>query len=301
VTLPFAGVWLGLFLPQLRMRADTIVERAQAAEAAGFDSVWLMDHLAAPGALEHGTLDGWTLAPVLAARTSTIHIGHLVTADPFRHPAVLAKMAATLDVLSDGRLELGLGWGSVEDELTRFGFDAGPPARRAARLGESIEILRLMFAGEFFDYRGDHFELRGAIGRPTPVQERVPIHIGGAGPKLTMPLVRAHADWWNCPSYASDRLPELRPLAGDARVSVQHAIGFVTDGADRDAVEAVAQRRFGSWGGLLVGTAPELVDALASDVANGAQGFVLQFSDFGMPATVQEFMRTVAPGLRGAT
>jgi alkanesulfonate monooxygenase SsuD/methylene tetrahydromethanopterin reductase-like flavin-dependent oxidoreductase (luciferase family) len=294
-------VWLGLFLPQLRMGVDAIVERAQAAEAAGFDSVWLMDHLAAPGALEHDTLDGWTLAPVLAARTSTIRIGHLVTADPFRHPAVLAKMAATLDVLSGGRLELGLGWGSVEDELTRFGFDAGPPARRAARLGESIEILRLMFAGEFFDYAGEHFELRGAIGRPTPVQERVPIHIGGAGPKLTMPLVRAHADWWNCPSYATDRLAELRPLAGNAQVSVQHPIGFVTEGADRDAVEAVAQRRFGSWGGLLVGTAPALVDALASDLANGAQGFVLQFSDFGMPATVQEFMRTVAPALRAAT
>jgi alkanesulfonate monooxygenase SsuD/methylene tetrahydromethanopterin reductase-like flavin-dependent oxidoreductase (luciferase family) len=301
VTLPFAGVWLGLFLPQLRMSVDTIVERAQAAEAAGFDSVWLMDHLAAPGSLEHDTLDGWTLAPLLAARTSTIRIGHLVTADPFRHPAVLAKMAATLDVLSDGRLELGLGWGSVEDELTRFGFDAGPPARRAARLGESIEILRLMFAGEFFDYEGQHFELRGAIGRPTPVQERIPIHIGGAGPKLTMPLVRAHADWWNCPSYATDRLAELRPLAGDARVSVQHPIGFVTEGADRDAVEAVAQRRFGSWGGLLVGTASALADALASDVANGAQGFVLQFSDFGMPATLQEFMRTVAPALRAAT
>ena len=301
MTLPCGAVWLGLFLPQLRMRVDAIVERARAAEAAGFDSVWLMDHLAAPGALEHDTLDGWTLAPVLAARTSTIRIGHLVTADPFRHPAVLAKMAATLDVLSDGRLELGLGWASVEDELTRFGLDAGPPARRAARLGESIEILRLMFAGEFFDYEGEHFELRGAVGRPTPVQERVPIHIGGAGPKLTMPLVRAHADWWNCPSYATDRLAELRPLAGSAQVSVQHPIGFVTEGADRDAVEAVAQRRFGSWGGLLVGTAPELVDALASDLANGARGFVLQFSDFGMPATVQEFMRTVAPALRAAT
>jgi alkanesulfonate monooxygenase SsuD/methylene tetrahydromethanopterin reductase-like flavin-dependent oxidoreductase (luciferase family) len=293
-------MWLGLFLPQLRMGVDTIVERAMAAEAAGFDSVWLMDHLAAPGALEHDTLDGWTLAPVLATRTSTIRIGHLVTADPFRHPAVLAKMAATLDVVSGGRLELGLGWGSVEDELVRFGVDAGPPARRAARLSETIEVLRLMFTGEFFDYGGEHFELRGAVGRPTPVQDRVPIHVGGAGPKLTMPLVRAHADWWNCPSYATTRLAELRPLAGDAQVSVQHPVGFVTEGSDRAAVEAAATRRFGSWGGLLVGTAPELADALIAEIECGARGFVLQFSDFGTPATVQEFMRTVAPALRAA-
>lgn len=300
MTVPSGAVWFGLFLPQLRMGVDTIVERARAAEAAGFDSVWLMDHLAAPGALEHDTLDGWTLAPALAARTTTIRIGHLVTADPFRHPAVLAKMAATLDVVSGGRLELGLGWGSVDDELRRFGVDAGPPTRRASRLAETVQILRLMFTGEFFDYEGEHFDLRGAIGRPPPVQDRVPIHIGGAGPRLTMPLVRAHADWWNCPSYATDRLAELRPLAGDAQVSVQHPIGFVTEGADRGAVEADAQRRFGSWGGLRVGTASELTEALAADVASGARGFVLQFSDFGTPATVQEFMRTVAPALRAA-
>src|SRR5690349_23605769 len=91
------------------MSFDTILERTLAAEAVGFDSVWLMDHLAAPAAPEWDTLEGWTLAAGLATRTSRIRLGHLVTCDPFRHPAVLAKMAATLDVLSDGRLELGLG------------------------------------------------------------------------------------------------------------------------------------------------------------------------------------------------
>ena len=95
------------------MSFERIVERTLAAEAAGFDSVWLMDHLAAPMAPEVDTLEGWTVASALAARTSTIRIGHLVLCDPFRHPALLAKMAASLDVISDGRLELGLGWGSV--------------------------------------------------------------------------------------------------------------------------------------------------------------------------------------------
>src|SRR5262245_45041864 len=115
-------MWFGLFLPQLRMSFDTIVERTLAAEAAGFDSVWLMDHMAPPGMPHHDSFEGWTLASALAARTSTIRIGHLVTCAPFRHPALLAKMAATVDVLSDGRLDLGLGWGSVPAELRTFGF-----------------------------------------------------------------------------------------------------------------------------------------------------------------------------------
>ncbi len=291
-------MWFGLFLPQLRMSFPTMVERALAAEQAGFDSVWLMDHLAAPGATDQDTFEGWTLAAALAARTDTVRIGHLVTCDPFRHPAVLAKMAATVDVVSGGRLELGLGWGSVEDELRRFGVTTDAPTRRAARLRETLEILQLMFSGAPFDYAGDQVHLAGAIGRPVPTQAHIPVHLGGAGPKLTMPLVRSYADWWNCPSYAVERLAELRPLAGDARVSVQHPVGLVLDQADRDSVDAQARRRFGSWGGLLVGTADEVADALRREVELGAEGFVLQFSDFGTPATVDHFMAAVAPVVR---
>ena len=128
----WAHPWFGIYLPQLRMRFDRILERTLAAEAAGFDSVWLMDHFTAPLAPEVDTFEGWTIATALAARTSTIRIGHLVLCDPFRHPVLLAKMAATLDVISGGRLELGIGWGSVPDELETFGF--GPePAGACAR------------------------------------------------------------------------------------------------------------------------------------------------------------------------
>ena len=288
--------WFGLFLPQLRMDFATILERTLAAEAAGFDSVWLMDHLAAPAANDQDTFEGWTLAAALAARTETIRIGHLVTCDPFRHPALLAKMAATLDVISDGRLELGMGWGSVPDELTAFGIGAGSPRTRATRLRESLEILDLMFAGERFDYDGEHFTLRGAIGRPRPTQTpRPPVHIGGAGPQLTMPIVRDHADWWNCPSYAIDRLDEMIPQIGAARISTQHPVALAPDGASRDQVVAIGERRFGAWGGLIGGTAPEVADALAAEAARGVEGFVVQFTDFGRPETIDHFMDTVAP------
>jgi alkanesulfonate monooxygenase SsuD/methylene tetrahydromethanopterin reductase-like flavin-dependent oxidoreductase (luciferase family) len=295
-----AGVWFGVFLPQLRMSFDTILERTLAADAAGFDSVWLMDHLAAPAAPEWDTFEGWTLAAGLATRTSRIRLGHMVTCDPFRHPAVLAKMAATVDVLSNGRLELGLGWGSVDAELRTFGIEAGPAPERAARLRETLEILPQMFGGEPFDFAGAHYRLAGAAGRPVPVQARIPVHIGGAGPKLTMPLVRDFADWWNCPSYAADRLAELRPLAGSARVSVQRPVALAAGAGGRDKVSAVARRRFGSWGGVVTGTSDQVTDALVADVGLGARGFVLQFHDFGTPETFERLMAEVAPAVRAA-
>lgn len=293
--------WFGIYLPQLRMSFDRILERTLAAEAAGFDSVWLMDHFTAPAAPEVDTFEGWTIASALAARTSTIRIGHLVLCDPFRHPVLLAKMAATLDVISGGRLELGIGWGSVPTELRTYGFGPEPPAVRAAKLRETLEILDLMFAGETFDYDGAHFQLHQAIGRPVPAQARVPVHIGGGGPKLTMPLVEHFADWWNCPGYALDRLDELRPLAGDARISTQHPIGLAPDPASRDDVIATAHRRYGSWGGVIAGTAPEVAHELAAEVNRGVEGFVLQFSDFGTPETIERFMTEVAPAVRASS
>jgi alkanesulfonate monooxygenase SsuD/methylene tetrahydromethanopterin reductase-like flavin-dependent oxidoreductase (luciferase family) len=293
--------WFGLYLPQIRMSFDRILERTLAAEAAGFDSVWLMDHFAAPMAPEIDTFEGWTVATALAARTSTIRIGHLVLCDPFRHPVLLAKTAASFDVISNGRLELGIGWGSVPDELRTFGFGPEPAATRASKLRETLEIVELMFSGETFDFAGDHFTLHGAIGRPVPVQSRVPVHIGGGGPKLTMPLVERFADWWNCPGYALDRLDELRPLAGRARVSVQHPVGLAASAADRDETISTTNRRFGSWGGVIAGTAEEVAAALSSEVERGVDGFVCQFSDFGTPDTVERFMRDVVPAMGSAT
>jgi alkanesulfonate monooxygenase SsuD/methylene tetrahydromethanopterin reductase-like flavin-dependent oxidoreductase (luciferase family) len=157
-----------------------------------------------------------------------------------------------------------------------------------------------MFAGETFDYDGAHFHLQRAIGRPVPAQARVPVHIGGGGPKLTMPLVERFADWWNCPGYALDRIDELRPLAGRARISTQHPIGLAPDAAARDDVIATAHRRFGAWGGVIAGTADEVASELAAEVNRGVEGFVLQFSDFGTPETIQHFMSEVAPVVRAS-
>jgi alkanesulfonate monooxygenase SsuD/methylene tetrahydromethanopterin reductase-like flavin-dependent oxidoreductase (luciferase family) len=257
-----------------------------------------MDHFAAPLTPEVDTYEGWTVATALAARTSTIRIGHLVLCDPFRHPVLLAKIAATFDVISNGRLELGIGWGSVPDELRAFGFGPEPARVRAAKMKETLEILDAMFSGEVFDYAGQHYTLQRAQGRPVPVQEHVPLHIGGGGAQLTMPLVRAHADWWNCPGYALDRIEELRPLAGNARVSVQRPIGLAATPAEKDEVAATVKRRFGTWGGIATGTSETVAATLAADVERGIEGFILQFSDFGTVPTIERFMHEVAPRVR---
>ena len=202
-----------LFLPQLGMTVDELVERARAAEAAGFDGIALMDHLAPPGADDRPMYEAMTLATLLAARTERLTVGHLVLCDAFRQPAVLARQAVTIDHVSGGRFELGIGSGSVPAELETFGIDA--PRARVARLGETLDVLQQLWTGEVVDYDGTFHRLRGARQLPVP-SRRVPIVIGATGPRM-LELVAAHADWWNLPSNAAHRLEELRPAAGRAR------------------------------------------------------------------------------------
>jgi alkanesulfonate monooxygenase SsuD/methylene tetrahydromethanopterin reductase-like flavin-dependent oxidoreductase (luciferase family) len=289
----------GLYLPQLRMSFDTILHKVEVAEALGYHSVWFMDHMAAPAAPEADTFEGWTLATAVAARTSRIRVGHLVLCDAFRHPTLLAKMAATLDVVSGGRLELGLGWGSVPDELDRYGFGAPPPARRAGRLRETLEVLEALFTGEPVSYSGPSVRLEGAVCRPTPLQRPLPLHLGGAG-RHTLELARRHATFWNCPSYAADRLDELLPSVGQARVSVQHPVGLARSPRSRRATDELVRRRFGTWGGVVSGTPEEVAARLAEEQAKGVELFVLQFFDFASDETLACFAEEVVPALRKA-
>src|SRR6185436_18152874 len=119
---------------------DTLVERARAAEAAGFDGIAFMDHLAPPLALDQPMFEAMTAATWIAARTERMTVGHLVLCDALRHPTVLARQAVTLDHASGGRFELGIGWGSVGEELTTYGVHPTTPRDRIERLGETLTI-----------------------------------------------------------------------------------------------------------------------------------------------------------------
>src|ERR1700755_2534570 len=147
---------IGVYLPQMGFTYDQILHRAHRCEGLGIDSVWLYDHLYAPGAPDYPSLEAWTLATALLSRTERIRIGHMVLCNQFRHPVVLAKMATTLDQISAGRLQLGIGSGSIEDEHSRSGLDWGSFRERSERLGETLEILQQAFVNEVIDFTGKH-------------------------------------------------------------------------------------------------------------------------------------------------
>ena len=157
-------------------------------------------------------------------KTHTLRVGSLVLCDSFRHPAVLDREAVTLTHASGGRFELGIGWGSVADELGTFGVGSTEAKVRLGRLRESLEIIHALWTGEPLDYEGEHFTMHGAQQVPGPVGH-IPIVIGGAG-KGTMRLVAEHADWWNVHTHIVDKLDEMRHLAGKARCSLQAQVAF---------------------------------------------------------------------------
>ncbi len=278
-----------LFLPQMRLTMDQLVDRARAAEAAGFAGVAGMDHLAPPLAESQPMFEAMITNTWLASRTTELRVGSLVLCDSFRHPAVLAREAASIDHASGGRYELGIGWGSVAQELGSFGIGSQEPKVRLSRLRESLEIMKALWTGEVLDYHGEHFSLHAAQQVPGPVGH-IPIVIGGAG-KGTMRLVAEHADWWNVHTHIVDKLDEMRPLAGAARCSLQAQVAFVAPSAPRDEIEATARRRFGRT--PIVGTAPELVDHFGSLQERGVERVYAWFCDFADPETLAAFGETV--------
>jgi alkanesulfonate monooxygenase SsuD/methylene tetrahydromethanopterin reductase-like flavin-dependent oxidoreductase (luciferase family) len=270
------------------MEMDDLLARAWAAERAGFAGLALMDHLAPPMAESRSLLDPVVCAAWLLARTDRLRVGHLVLCDGFRHPAVLAKEAATLAAASGGRFELGLGSGSVPAELDRFGVTRLDGAARTRRLGESLEVLDGLWSGEPFDFEGEFFELSGAQQQPSPPTP-IPVVLGGSGPR-TMELVARHATWWNLPVHRLDRLDRLRASAGAARVSVQLMVAFVAEGATRAEVEEPARRRYGSMGdGLVVGDAAEVRRRLSMLAEVGVERVYVWFADLAPVATLGAF------------
>lgn len=271
---------IGVYVPQMGMSYADVLHRAQRCEELGIGSLWLYDHLYGPGLPEIDSLEAWTLATALLSRTERLRVGHLVLCNQFRHPAVLAKMATTLDAISAGRLQLGLGSGSIEDEHVRTGLPWGTFAERSQRLGESLEILTQAFDTGRIDFAGAHYRIRQMPIRPAPVQRpRPPIVVGGVGEKYTLPLVARYADVWNVPTYAlgelEHKLSVLRALCADIGrdpativMSVEAVMALAPDQTTLPEVRAQAEKRFGGPGfglheGGLIGTAPMIVERLA--------------------------------------
>jgi len=309
-------VEVGLYLPQVAMSPDDVLGKAVAADELGFHSLWLYDHLYAPGLPAQDSFEGWTLASWLLARTTRLRVGHLVLCNNFRHPALLAKMATTLDVLSGGRVELGLGSGSVELEHHQAGLRWGTFAERSDRLGEALEVITAMMAGGAASFDGEHYAVTDLPNLPPPVQKpRPPIHVGGVGPRRTLPLVARHADVWNVPTYGLADWEERQRLLdaecerigrdpATLRRAHEAVLVLAADDAALSDARRLAGRRYGGdgWGleaGGYIGTPSMVLDRIGAAAERGISLFVFFTHDRAERATLELFAEHVLPHLGG--
>ena len=305
---------IGIYLPQMGLSFDDMLRRARRCEELGIDSLWLYDHLYGPGMPDYPSMEAWTLATALLARTERLRVGHMVLCNQFRHPVTLAKMATTLDQISGGRLSLGIGSGSIEDEHRRAGLPWGTFAERSALLGETLQILHQAFADERIDFAGKHFTVTDMPIKPGPVQRpRPPIVVGGVGEKFTLPLVARYADVWNVPTYAlgqiAHKISVLRSLCADIGrdpdsivLSIEAVMALAPDEESLTSVRTLAEKRFGSEGfGLhdtdLIGTAPMVAQRLGDLIELGFGQIVLFTHDRCSDQTLELLASEVVPRL----
>jgi len=223
---------------------DTTVEALRAvwriADESGFDHVWDFDHLASigDGGPDRPIYEGWTLQAAMAEATKRARIGCLVTGNTYRNPALLAKEAVTVDHLSGGRLEFGIGaaWAEIEHQM--YGFEGLD--HRVGRLSESLQIIKSLFTEERTNFEGRYYHFKDAIANPKPIQKpHPPFWIGASGP-TTLRLVARHADVWNIAGGDPDRVKELTSSLEEACGAVgrnpseiRRSLQFGWDGADR--------------------------------------------------------------------
>jgi len=303
-------VEFGIYVPQVAFEYADILERARLCENLGYSSFWLFDHLYGPELPETPSFEGWTLATALLAHTERLRVGHLVVCNTFRHPALLAKMATTLDVISGGRLDLGIGSGSYEPEHDRVGISWGSFAERSEMLGEALEIITKMFASELTTFEGKHYRLRDFPNLPRPVQQpRPPIHVGGVGERRTLPLVARYADVWNVPTYALGEIEHKRDVLlaecgrigrdpATIRTSEEAVLVIAPDSVSLGAALAKAERRFGAPGfglheGGYIGTPSAIVDRIGERIELGITSFVFFCFDRASEATLHLFAEEV--------
>ncbi len=244
----------------------------EADDVAVFEHAWLWDHLVPLREFTSDALEAWTLLAALAAHTSRLRLGVIVTSNRIRPPAVLAKMAATVDVISGGRLDFGIGAGGAlhadsgltgiaRREYDAYGIDLVPIGEAVMALGEACTIFKRMWTEEEpFDFDGRHYQLEQAICEPKPVQRpRPPILIGAGGERTSLRVVALHADIWNCPTRTADEFRHKSRVLDQHCAAVGRDPGEITRSnqilincADRGAADAARS--------LLL----ELIDAGAS-------------------------------------
>jgi len=307
-------VRFGIQTGQQLIEWPTMLDVWQKADAWGYDSLWNFDHFYPIFVDPEGPcLEGWTTLAALAQATRRARIGTLVNGNTYRHPCVTAKMAATLDHLSGGRLNLGIGAGWFELEHRAFGIDFKTVPQRLAALEEALQIIRGMLTQERTTVQGRHYRVTDAIGLPKPVQKPYPpIMIGGTGQRVLLRIVAQYADMWNA-SASAERMQELiaviarhgeRVDRDPAKIEKTVLIPFSYRAAPereqfllnivanmRQTTPEAARRQ------AIVGGKDECLETIARYVAAGVTHFIFMLI---MPQLdeVQAFAEEVAPAAR---
>jgi F420-dependent oxidoreductase-like protein len=311
-------VRFGIQTPQYATDLPALAALWQAAERLGFRSAWLMDHLypilAPPTA---PILEAWTALTALAVATTRLRVGVLVTANTFRHPAVLARMAATLDHVAGGRLEVGLGAAWCREEHEEQGIPFPSLGERLTRLDEACTVLRRLWTEPAVTFAGRHYPLTNARCAPKPAQARLPLLVAGQGERRALRIVARHADRWNA-SGAADTLAAKaailrahaaeigRPAAAIA-LTVRNDFQLTAD----PAVARATRERFAAFTQttadearrrLFVGDRREVTDLVGGFAAAGFEECILALAPPYGGATAEmlaEFAAEIAPVFGG--
>jgi F420-dependent oxidoreductase-like protein len=241
---PERPVRFGIKTAQMGGRYEGIREAWLEADALGFDTAWGHDHLLNQDDLAAPEEEGWTALAALLALTKRIRGGLMVTSNTFRHPAVLAKMATTVDIISNGRLDVGLGAGWMEAEHEQYGLPLPPVGERMRRLEEACRVLKALWTEPRATVEGTYYAVREAYHEPKPVQQpHPPLLIGGGGEKVLLRIVAQHADQWNLSKGTPDEFrhkctvldEHCRAVGRDPR-TIERSSQFTGEAMDGDVV-----------------------------------------------------------------
>ncbi|MEQ9617978.1 MAG: TIGR03560 family F420-dependent LLM class oxidoreductase [Deltaproteobacteria bacterium] len=299
----------GVMMRQQKIEFSQILETAGLCDELGYDSIWFYDHILGMGGIELDIYEAWTLMSALSTVTSNTRLGTMVLCNSFRPPALLAKMASTLDVISGGRLEFAIGAGWFEPEYRAYGYEFPDDAARIEQLAESVKIIRAMWTDEKPSFEGVHYRIEDAYCNPKPAQKpHPPITIGGAGEKLLLRVVAELADEWNCPANhagAYDRklkvLKSHCEAAGrnpdEIKISQQTVCVLAGDEAELSEKLPKAQRRYGFFGDIekigIVGTPDQCIKKIKENEEKGITKYTIFFSDIMNHDTLTFFAKEV--------
>ena len=304
-------VKFGVMLRQQKIDFRDIVDAARMCEDLGYHSVWFYDHILGMGGVDVDIYEAWTLMSALSTATSSINLGTMVLCNSFRHPPLLAKMGATLDVISGGRLDLALGAGWFEQEYDAYGYEFPDTRTRIEQLSESIQIIKSMWSEDKASFVGNHYRIKDAYCNPKPVQKpHPPVTIGGSGEKYLLRVVAEHADSWNSPATHAEQFDskynilkshceEVGRNVNEIEISQQTVCVLAKNRSQMKEKMDKAQRRYGFFGDIskfgIVGTPDMCIEKIKSDLEKGISKYTIFFSDVMKPETLKLFAEEVMP------